>query len=72
MSPRDNKNIVLAISTVVGAALGFAAGLVLLKRVEDQDRPALTAGEGMSLGLMLLGLFRQLSQLGEDAQEHKK
>lgn len=65
--PSDaNKNIVLTISTVVGAILGFAAGMVLLKRVEDQDRPALTASEGVSLGLMLLGVFRQLARLGEE------
>jgi hypothetical protein len=45
----------------------MAASFVLLKRVEDQeDRPALTAGEGVSLGLLLLGVFRQLSRLGED------
>ncbi|HLD93410.1 MAG TPA: hypothetical protein VI703_04330 [Anaerolineales bacterium] len=69
MPPNENKNIVLAIGTVVGAALGFAAGLVLLKRVEDQDRPALTAGEGVSLGLMLLGVFRQLSRLGEEEKK---
>lgn len=67
MAPRGNQNQVLAISAVVGAILGVAAGLVLLRRVEDQeDRPALTAGEGVSLGLLLLGVFRQLSRLGED------
>jgi len=67
MAPRGNQNQVLAISAIVGAILGMAAGIVLLKRVEDQeDRPALTAGEGVSLGLLLLGVFRQLSRLGED------
>lgn len=67
MAPQDNKSTVLAISAFVGAVLGLAAGMVLLKRVEDQeDRPTLTAGEGVSLGLLLLGVFRQLSRLGED------
>ncbi len=67
MAPRGNKNQVLAISAVLGAVLGLAAGVVLLKRVEDQeDRPPLTAGEGVSLGLLLLGVFRQLSRLGEE------
>jgi hypothetical protein len=67
MAPRENQNQVLAISAIIGAILGVAAGLVLLKRVEDQEeRPALTAGEGVSLGLLLLGVFRQLSRLGED------
>lgn len=67
MAPRANQNQVLAVSAIAGAILGMAAGFVLLKRVEDQeDRPALTAGEGVSLGLLLLGVFRQLSRLGED------
>jgi len=67
MAPQDNKSTVLVISAFVGAVLGLAAGMVLLKRVEDQeDRPTLTAGEGVSLGLLLLGVFRQLSRLGED------
>jgi hypothetical protein len=40
--------------------------------VEDQeDRPTLTAGEGVSLGLLLLGVFRQLSRLGEDEKKLK-
>ncbi len=65
--PSDgNKNRVLAISAIAGAMLGLAAGMVLLKRVEDQeDRPTLTAGEGVSLGLLILSVFRQLSRLGE-------
>ncbi len=73
MASSGNKNQVLAISAVVGAVLGIAAGMVLLKRVEDQeDRPALTAGEGVSLGLLLLGVFRQLSRLGEDEKKLKE
>jgi drug/metabolite transporter (DMT)-like permease len=67
MAPRANQNQILAAGAVVGAILGMAASFVLLKRVEDQeDRPALTTGEGVSLGLLLLGVFRQLSRLGED------
>jgi drug/metabolite transporter (DMT)-like permease len=70
MGSNGNKNQVLAISAVLGAILGLAAGVVLLKRVEDQeDRPTLTAGEGVSLGLLLLGVFRQLSRLGEDEKK---
>lgn len=68
-----NKNQVLAIGAIVGAALGMAASLVLLKRVEDQDdRPTLTPAEGVSLGMLLLGLFRQLSRLGEDDKDKKE
>jgi drug/metabolite transporter (DMT)-like permease len=70
MAPRENQTQVLAISAVIGAILGVAAGFVLLKRVEDQEeRPALTAGESVSLGLLLLGVFRQLSRLGEDEKK---
>lgn len=64
---RGNSNV-LIISGIIGAVVGIAAGLTLLKRTESEEdeRPMLTAAEGMSLGLLVVGLLRQISNLGSD------
>jgi len=55
---------VLFISAVIGAVVGVGAGLVLLKRGETRGK-TITAGEGLSIGLLVLGLLRQIGQLGD-------
>lgn len=62
---------VLILSAVVGAVVGVAAGLTLLKRSEadEEERPMLTAAEGMSLGMLVVGLLRQISNLGGDKKK---
>lgn len=56
----------LIVSAVLGALAGIGVGLMLLRRAEERgDKPTLTAGEGVSLGLMVLGLLRQVAQLDE-------
>jgi hypothetical protein len=65
-SVRDNNLPVLIISAVVGAVVGLGAGFVLIKRAETRGRSqAISAGEGLSIGLLVLGLLRQIGQLGE-------
>lgn len=67
MDLRSNRNATLIISAIIGAAIGVAGGISLLKRVEeDNERPILTAGEGISLALLVGGLIRQISTLGEE------
>jgi len=57
----------LIISAVVGALMGLGAGMLLLKRAEERgEGKAITAREGVSLGLLLLGLLRQIAQLGDE------
>lgn len=65
--PSDKaRSQTLILSTLVGALVGLGVGLTLLKRAEEnQGAPTITAGEGVSLGLMVLGLLRQVSQLGD-------
>jgi hypothetical protein len=64
---KSNRNQALIVSAVVGAVLGVVAGITLLKRVEsdEEERPLLTTAEGMSLGLLVVGLLRQISGLGD-------
>ncbi len=62
---------VLIISAIVGAVVGVAAGMTLLKRAEsdEEERPMLTAAEGMSLGMLVVGLLRQISNLGAEKKK---
>lgn len=47
---------------VIGAAAGVLAAFILVKRAEKEEAlPRLTAGEGIELGLGLLGLLRLVS-----------
>lgn len=62
-----NNTGLLAVSTVLGALLGLAAGVLLLRRAEQRGtQVAITSGEGMSIGLLAIGLLRQIAQLGEE------
>ena len=66
MMNRKRNPQVLVLSAIMGALVGIAAGMTLLKRVEssEEERPILTAAEGMSLGMLIVGLLRQITQLG--------
>lgn len=65
-SDRNSRLPILAISAVIGALVGIGAGLVLVKRAEERgNNQALTPREGLSIGLLILGLLRQISQLGD-------
>ncbi len=56
---------VMAIGAVVGALTGLGAAYILIQRAEQQEsRPKLTPGEGVKLGMGVLGLLRLISDFG--------
>ncbi len=60
------KTRTLLIGAVLGALTGLGAAYMLVQRAEkEQTNPRLSAGEGVKIGLMLLGMLRQVAQLGE-------
>jgi hypothetical protein len=65
----DNKQWkmkTLVIGGIVGALIGLGAAYVLIQRAEDEEvKPKLTAGEGVQLGLGVLGLLRLISNSGK-------
>ena len=67
MENRGNwKGRVLLIGGVAGALTGVVAAYLLVRRAEEKGvEPKLEAGEGIRLGLLLLGLLRQVSVLTE-------
>lgn len=57
----------LAVSAVLGAVLGLAAGVMLLRRAEQRgSEVAISGREGLSIGLLAVGLLRQIATLGDE------
>ena len=63
----ENKNKTIILGTVIGAATGLMAALLLQRRAEKDEREtALTTGEGLKLGVLVFGLLRAIASLGDD------
>jgi hypothetical protein len=57
---------ILLIGAVVGALVGVSAAYLYTQKAQDTyARPEFTAGDGMKLGLLLLGLLRSVAELGD-------
>ena len=64
---QSTKTKTLVIGTVVGALAGAASALLLVKRAESENmQPKLSPGEGVQLGLGVLGLMRLIAGFGKD------
>lgn len=63
----NNRSGLLAVSAVLGALMGVAAGVLLLRRAEQRgSQVAISGSEGLSIGLLVIGLLRQIATLGDD------
>ena len=61
------KNRLLIYGALAGALTGLIAAMLLNRRAErNESETALTAGEGMKLGVLVFGLLRAISSLGDD------
>jgi len=62
-----NKNRTLLLGALAGAMTGLIAAMLLNRRAEDAGTElALTAGDGMKLSVMVIGLLRAIASLGEE------
>jgi hypothetical protein len=63
----DNwKPKALLIGALVGAAVGVGATYLFVQNAEREgSTPSISAGEGVKLGLLILGLLRSVAVLGE-------
>ena len=60
------KTRTMIIGSVVGALVGAGAAYLLVQRTERESGSLrIGTGEGIKLGLLVLGLLRQVAQLGE-------
>jgi len=60
------KEKAMLIGGIIGALTGLGAAYLFIKRVElEEVSPQITAGEGVRLGMHVLGVLRQVGQLGQ-------
>ena len=63
----ENKNKTLFAGALIGAVTGLLAAMLLHRSAEKNERDtAITAGEGLKLGVLVFGLLRAISSLGDD------
>lgn len=66
MENKDKRKIMF-IGTFIGALAGAVSAYLLINRAEQEDeKPQLTPGEGIQVGLGLLGLMRLIAGFGKD------
>ena len=62
----DNwKPRVIIIGTALGALIGLGAALLLINRVEEDEKLEVSAAQGLKLGLAGLTFLRTVTQLGD-------
>lgn len=60
------KQKTLLVGVLLGALSGLLAAYMLIQRAEkDETRPHLSTGEGVKVGLGVLGLLRLVSELAD-------
>lgn len=58
----DSK--ILVAGAVIGALVGLGAAYLILNRVEESGEPVkVSSGEGIKLGLLVLGMLRQIASM---------
>ncbi len=63
----DRNSRVLLLGALIGAVTGLVAALMLQRRAEKTGSDiTLSTGEGIQLGVMIMGLLRAISSLGDD------
>jgi hypothetical protein len=60
------RNKTIAIGAIAGLLLGVAAAYIVIQRAERENMlPQITAGDGVKVGLGLLGVLRLIADIGE-------
>jgi len=63
----ENRRRTIFLGALIGAFTGTIAAMLLNRRAEREERStAITAGEGLKLGVLLFGLLRAIAALGDD------
>ena len=61
-----NSRVLLG-GVLIGALTGLIAAMLINRRAEkNETETAITAGEGIKLGVLIFGLLRAIASLGED------
>ena len=59
------KNKVIILGAIIGLLTGVGAAYLYIKKAEElQERPKLTTGDGMKIGMGLVGVLKLISEFG--------
>jgi gas vesicle protein len=65
-----NRGRTIFFGVLIGAATGLIAAMLLNRRaLKDERSTAITAGEGLRLGVLVIGLLRAITSLGDDEKK---
>ncbi len=59
------KTKALMVGAVVGLCVGVAATYIYIQNKDEDGAGTISAGEGVKLGVLVLGLLKSISTLGE-------
>ena len=63
----NTRGRTILFGALIGATTGMIAAMLLNRRAtKDERTTAITAGEGLKLGVLIFGLLRAISSLGDD------
>lgn len=66
----NTKSRTIVFGVLIGAATGLMAAMLLNRRVSrGEQTTAITAGDGIKLGVMVFGLLRAIASLGDDEKK---
>jgi hypothetical protein len=61
------KTKVMLIGGIIGVLTGLGAAFIVIQRAEQQNvQPTISPGEGVKVGLGVLGLLRLIADIGND------
>ena len=64
---QGTKTKTMVVGAVIGALAGAASAILLIQKAESEEsQPKLSPGEGIQLGLGVLGLMRLIAGFGKD------
>ncbi len=69
----NTRSRTIVYGVLIGAATGLIAAMLLNQRAEkNQETTAITAGDGVKLGVMVFGLLRAIASLGVEDKKKKR
>ncbi len=67
----QNRSRTLIVGVLIGAITGMIAAVLLNRRASKNEKStAITAGDGLKIGVLVFGLLRAIASLGDDDKKH--